>query len=164
MIIPFDEAVIFFGPESPFSNWYKGPFVYNGLGYLTNEHFMMAKKAALFGDWVIHDKILRAKTAFSAKKLGREVMGFDEKIWSNWRMNIVGKGKLEQAKQNPIVLQAYVENAGKTFIEASPYDLIWGIGLGELHPGCYDTDQWLGENLLGIVNSKVAVQLKEMTS
>jgi hypothetical protein len=44
------------------------------------------------------------------------------------------------------VLQAY---PGFEFVEASPVDKIWGVGLAEDDPLIYDKANWLGQNLLG---------------
>ena len=35
------------------------------------------------------------------------------------------------------------------FVEASAYDKIWGIGLGENNPDIFDVEKWQGQNLLG---------------
>ena len=40
-------------------------------------------------------------------------------------------------------------------VEASPYDLIWGVGLGEHHPDITDKSKWRGQNLLGQALMKV---------
>ena len=42
---------------------------------------MMAKKAGLFSDTKSMEKIISADHPGEAKKLGREVIGFKEKIW-----------------------------------------------------------------------------------
>lgn len=43
--------------------------------------------------------------------------------------------------------------------EASPYDRVWGIGLGLRYPERLDYSKWRGENLLGKVLMDVRKQL-----
>ncbi len=38
---------------------------------------------------------------------------------------------------------------GKKFCEASPIDIVWGVGLGEDDPLIDDESNWRGQNLLG---------------
>src|SRR4051812_22071105 len=58
---------------SCFSQWYEAAFVVDGKCYATAEHFMMAEKAALFGDKRTRAQILQSSTPGNAKALGRQV-------------------------------------------------------------------------------------------
>jgi len=64
--------------SSCFSQWYGASFTVDGQRYATAEHFMMAEKAALFGDKVTRSEILNAPNPGAAKALGRKVQGFEE--------------------------------------------------------------------------------------
>jgi ribA/ribD-fused uncharacterized protein len=48
-----------------------------------------------------------------------------------------------------------LSTAPTELIEASPYDLIWGVGISERDPKIADKTQWRGLNLLGIALMKV---------
>jgi ribA/ribD-fused uncharacterized protein len=73
--------IYFFGyqgpdPEVCFQQWYPSPFtdtsLPNSLEFKTREHYMMYRKALLFGDEVVAAKILAAETPGKAKSLGRQ--------------------------------------------------------------------------------------------
>lgn len=51
------------------------------------------------------------------------------------------------------LLKKLLENSN--FVEASPYDKVWGVGLAEENPLILDEKNWRGENLLGKVLDKV---------
>jgi len=158
-ILKPEECVVFFGKQSPASNWFEAGFVYRDDAFRTNEQFMMYYKARLFNDEYYAPRILKARSPKRAKRYGKLVQGFSEEIWSQWDTFIVGKGKTLQAAQNPIVLDFLLMHRDKTFIEASPYDTKWGVGLEAHDPRIYDTDQWLGANRLGFVLGAVAQYL-----
>lgn len=51
-----------------FSQWWQSAFTVDGVKYATAEHWMMAKKAQLFGQDAMIEKILAAKSPAEAKK------------------------------------------------------------------------------------------------
>ncbi len=56
-----------------FSQWWMSSFNVDGIEYKSAEHFMMAKKAELFDDLEVRNKIINANSPSDVKKLGREV-------------------------------------------------------------------------------------------
>ena len=144
---------------SCFSQWWPSPFAVDGVRYETAEHYMMAEKARLFGDSAACQKILAASHPGAAKKLGREVRGYDEAIWSQHRFEIVVQGNEAKFGQHN-ELKAYLLNTkARVLVEASPYDRIWGIGLGEADAAATNPEKWQGLNLLGFALMKVRATL-----
>ena len=150
-----DKFVFFFSKDDFLSNHYvcKEPFSdhLGGPEFTTVEHYMMYRKAILFGDGVIADQILKAARPQEAKMLGRKVRGFNNAIWDNVKVGIVAQGLYAKMMANPEILAAALSlaNKGLTFVEASPYDYIWGIKMGENYHGVEDPNNWKGQNLLG---------------
>jgi ribA/ribD-fused uncharacterized protein len=132
-----------------FSQWYSAPFVVDGERYPTAEHFMMAEKAALFGDGETRAKVLLAASPGAAKALGREVRGFDEARWVENRFSIVVRANSAKFSQNPELGQFLQQTGSRVLVEASPVDRIWGIGLAQDDDKVNDPNAWLGLNLLG---------------
>ena len=71
------------------SQWWMSSIKVDGIEYKSAEHFMMAKKAALFGDFEIINKIIKANSPVDVKKSGREVKNYDDSIWLENRYEIV---------------------------------------------------------------------------
>lgn len=76
-----ETHIYFFGYEGPdpevcFQQWYPSPFVDKDLAgspsFPTSEHYMMYRKALLFGDKAVAGDILAAITPGEAKALGRK--------------------------------------------------------------------------------------------
>ena len=89
------------------------------------------------------------------KALGRKVRGFDLDTWKAKRESIVYVGCREKFAQHPGLRTLLLATAPTELVEASPYDLIWGVGLGEHHPDITDKSKWRGQNLLGQALMKV---------
>ena len=79
------NAMCGIGTPHPDSHPDQGPI------YKTAEHWMMYHKARLF-DPSLCPRILDAPTPAEAKKLGREVKGFDREVWNRHADEIVRRG------------------------------------------------------------------------
>ncbi|SDD57475.1 ADP-ribosylglycohydrolase family protein [Pedobacter soli] len=143
-----------------FSQWWLSAFVHEGINYKTAEHWMMAKKAELFGDTTILAKILDAKTPAEAKKLGREVSHYHDDIWVKNRFEIVRQGNYLKFSQNEALKDYLLATEKRILVEASPVDSIWGIGLAHDHPDAAYPEKWKGLNLLGFALMQVRDELK----
>ncbi|MGJ5203315.1 NADAR family protein [Bradyrhizobium sp. HKCCYLR20261] len=94
-----------------------------------------------------------------AKKLGREVRGFDDARWTAHRFDIAVRGNVAKFGQNPPLGQWLRSTAEAVLVEASPVDRIWGIGLAADDPRARDPLTWLGLNLLGFALMKARAAL-----
>lgn len=143
-----NNTIYFYGSSEPFSNWYKCDFKMGNVIFNCSEQALMYSKALYFKDTKTAEKILKTKNPRKQKELGRQVSNYEDKIWSDIRQNIMteilkhkfNSGKLKYLKEK------YKEYK---FVEASPYDKIWGVGLDENDDKILDENNWLGQNLLG---------------
>ncbi len=141
------------------SQWWPAEFTVDGLVFPTAEHFMMHRKALLFGDEDTAARILRARHPNEAKNLGREVRGYDEEVWRASRFDLVVAGNLAKFGQHALLGRYLLGTADRVLVEASPLDRIWGIGLAADDERTASPRTWLGSNLLGFVLMAVREQL-----
>ncbi|WP_455355646.1 NADAR family protein [Streptomyces sp. SYSU K217416] len=131
------------------SQWWPSPFTVDGVEYATAEHWMMAAKARLFGDAEAEREAVAAGGPAQAKKAGRLVRGFDEKIWRRERYAIVVAGSLHKFGAHADLREFLLGTGERVLVEASPLDRIWGIGLAGDDERAQDPARWRGLNLLG---------------
>lgn len=155
---------IFFWGEWP-SNWYKCHFKVNHEGkeydFFNSEQYFMWMKAITFGDEEIAEKILKkGHNPKTAKALGREVKNYDDKKWNEIRYKIMVDANYYKYSQSEELKELLLnpEFDGKHFVEASPYDGIFGIKCGELEARD-DKSNWNGRNLLGKALDEVRERL-----
>lgn len=159
------QKVYFFGSSVGkatdfLSQWYPSPMVIDGKAFANAEQKMMYDKAALFGDEQAMQKILATSDPKRCKALGRQVKGFNEQKWIRGRERIVYEANMAKFSQNPVLrarLKLYPMNT--RFIEASPYDRVWGIGFSATHAERVDESEW-GLNLLGLQLTRVRNELE----
>lgn len=153
-----DKFVFFFSWKDMFSNHYRCQHRFadvchkqQGVSFATVEHFMMYQKAQLFNDCDAAREIANTYSPQSAKMIGRRVKNFDNGVWESWREGIVQSALVEKMATNPDIADEAIRlyNLGLKFVEASPYDRIWGIGIGEDDRRVEDPANWQGKNLLG---------------
>ena len=143
-----------------FSQWWLSSFEVDNVTYKTAEHWMMAKKAELFKDHAVLEKILQAKSPAEAKKLGRQVMNYHENLWLAARFEIVKEGNNHKFNQNPELKTFLLNTKNRVLVEASPVDAIWGIGMAGDHKDVMNPEKWRGLNLLGFALMEVRDELK----
>jgi len=131
----------------------------SGNTFANAEQYMMYYKALTMKDGISAKLILAETHPARVKKLGRGIIGFDEDKWDEVKENIVYKGNYLKFTQNPDYLLTIKKLVGRTFVECSYYDRIWGIGLDISNLDILDESKWLGLNLLGKAISKVAVDI-----
>ncbi len=137
------------------SQWWPAEFTVDGVRFATAEHYLMWRKARLFGDLATAGRILAAPHPHAAKKLGGQVAGFDEQAWAEHRFDIVVAGNAAKFAADP-ALRDYLRGTGdRVLVEASPLDRVWGIGLSRDDPDAADPARWRGLNLLGFALMRV---------
>lgn len=131
-----------------FSQWFARDFTdphYPGVTFATAEHYMMHGKAMIF-DPSVADAIIHAKTPEEAKRLGREIKGFNRDVWNKHADDIVERASYLRFQQHGDVLDHLLDTGSKTMVEASPTDRIWGIGFSVKDaPGHEDEWGLIGE-------------------
>ena len=130
-----DKYVYFWG-EAPFTNFTSCPnLTYLGLEWKSTEQLFMWLKAV---------------------KLGRQVKNFDAEHWSKVSYDYMKKIVDIKFRSNPRFMKTLLNVAwlNKTFVEASPFDRVWGIGYDEK---LAELNWNWGENRLG----KILTELRD---
>ena len=149
--------------KSCLSQWWMEEFWSVAHNYCCMEQFMMAQKAELFGDKEIRQQILESRDPKHIKALGRKVRGFDQALWDRAKYSIVLNGNWCKFSQNRALRDFLLSTGDSVLAEASPYDAIWGIRLGEDSPDAKNPLRWRGQNLLGFALMEVRDELRRVT-
>lgn len=132
----------------------------NDVIYNCCEQYMMAHKALLFGDTASYQWIMQEASPKRQQQLGRQVKGFEHEVWKRNRQRIVQEANVLKFTQHEDLKQRLLQTGQKTLAEASPEDLIWGIGFEADAPEAVLPEKWTGQNLLGKALMQVRKQLE----
>lgn len=147
---------LFWGSESPFSEWYKSaPFTAKPLygdkeiemEFKTVQQWITYNKASCFGDQITSKKVMLSDSPRKAHDMGLRVSGFNTLKWKAVREEISIMGNYYKFKQNSNIRGKFMKH--DCFVFANPSDRVWGTGLKSNDPRIMDQDQWLGTNILG---------------
>ena len=152
-----DKFVFFYG--GVFSQWYAHDMEIDGVTYNCAEQYMMAMKATYFNDTASLQKIMATNDPSEQKAQGRMVKNFNGEAWDAVSRGYVYKANL--AKFSGDLKQYLLDTGDKEIVEASPYDKVWGIGLGMRDPNLTDKSKWQGKNWLGECIMNVRETLNE---
>ena len=148
-------------PECCFGQWQYSEF--GGMeDYTCAEQYMMAEKARLFGDEETEKQIMEATDPKQMKALGRKVKNFKEKIWLKLRYSVVLNGNYLKFAQNKDMRDILLSTGDKILVEASPLDIIWGIGYSKNNAEAAIPQNWRGSNLLGFALMEVRDDLRRV--
>lgn len=98
---------------------------------------MMYRKALLFRDSATAAQILASGKPGAQKRLGRQVKGFDEKVWVREREGIVEEGNWckfmcpvegGKGKEGGSLRERLVGTGGRELVEVSVCGESWGVG------------------------------------
>ena len=162
----------FFFLNGPFSQWYPSLFeaVLPGESasrpFNCAEQFMMAGKAALFGDDEVLERIMAVEqkrdwreAPKAHKALGRLVKGFVPEVWDANAREIVFAGNLAKFGQADNLRSYLLATGDLTLVEGAHYDPVWGVGLAWDDPQIIDPANWQGSNWLGEALMRVRTAL-----
>ena len=132
--------------------------------FLFAEQYMMYAKAVTFADAATAALILRETRPRKCKQLGRQVRGFEDRVWDRYKEKVVEEGNWwkftnAEGERGRQARQALLATGDRELVEASPFDRVWGIGFGA-DAADMNRGQW-GQNLLGKAIMRVRDRLRE---
>lgn len=165
-VAPPPEIVFFYNKDPTnreFTNEYEVEFSMEGYTFKSAEHAFQAYKAQMFGDMDIFNKILKAKSAQSAKAFGKKVKDFEQAEWDGKREEIMRDILRAKFTQNPELRKKLVETEYKTLANADPRDSFWGIGTSSTTSIAKNPAKWKGQNILGemLMEVRTSLQMEE---
>ena len=99
------KIILFYNWEndkySPFSNWYLESFSHQGVTYSSMEQYMMAQKALVFSDEIMHEFIMNTHDPEVIKGYGRKVSNFNSYTWSLNKQSIIEAGLHSKFTSSP---------------------------------------------------------------
>ena len=88
------------------------------------------------------------------------IRNFDEAAWLSEREKIVVEGNFHKFSQNKELKKFLLQTDRRILVEASPVDVIWGVGFAADNPAILHPEKWQGLNLLGFALMEVRDKLR----
>jgi hypothetical protein len=157
------EILFFFSKEpenKEFSNFYETEFELDAVKYKSAEHAFEAVKAKTFGDEEMFEKILKAKSAQSAKSFGNKVKDFKEETWKEKQDEVMKSVLRAKFTQNLELRKKLLDTEDKVLANADSRDKYWGIGTSANTTMAKDPKKWKGENKLGVMLMELRTAIK----
>jgi ribA/ribD-fused uncharacterized protein len=157
------EILYFFSKEPEnreFSNFYETTFVLDDVEYKSAEHAFQGIKAKTFGDEEMFGKIVKAKSAQSAKSFGKKIKDFKEDVWEAKKEDVMRTIVRAKFTQNLELRKKLLETEDKLLANADARDKYWGIGTSASTSIAKDPRKWKGENKLGKLIMEIRTELK----
>ena len=169
-----DTHIYFFTKEDIFSNFATTPFIYEKkikdiFGERTDKYYLdcseqgyMFEKCLYFGQLEMAQKCIETRNPKEVKNIGRSIPNFNAEIWNKVSFDKMYNVLMSKYTSNQESKISLIKSGNKTLVEASPYDLVWGVGLSKYNDDILQEEYWRGENRLGNVLMKVRKDIKKI--
>lgn len=148
---PTDNFVPFFTKIDTYSNFFPCQFEIAGRKYNSVEQFLFAEKARHQGDEISEARIMNNREARIAKQIGEKIEWEDRKAWKEFAKQKLKEGNMAKYIQNEHLRQQLFDTSPKVFVEASPNDTYWGVGLSKTNKDIQCQEKWKGKNVMGFL-------------
>lgn len=138
-----------------FSRWYSLAFEIEGKSFFCIEQYMMAEKACFFDDEECERRIMNNNDIEDITLLGQQIKIFDGFLWDNYKKDVIRQGNVAKFADNKELFEFLISTDDAILVEATPYDVVWGIGMREGDQGIDNPHNWKGENILGFTLMKI---------
>lgn len=168
------DKYVLFWKEHPMCNFTKChikfadphyvPLEDDPIEFTSSEQMFMWFKAIYFGDQETAGQILQSQTPQEARNLGQKVRNYVDEEWDKVRVDRMRTAVRYKFYQNEDLRKRLMDTKyeGKTFVEASYYDRIWGVGYNE-NDAPDHVDNW-GRNELGKILTDLRNEFKDKRS
>lgn len=156
----YNGFTFFMEPSSPLSQWHPSEFEVDGISFCCGEQFMMYKKAMLFNDIEMADKIMATPHPNEHQAFGRSVRGFKSKVWKQHCRNIVYRGNYAKFTQNRWLWDILDNTKDSLLVEAYDQCNYWSVGLVEENPTIKNPKLWPGKNWIGFILTRVREDIR----
>lgn len=158
------DAIFFHKPEEPdgyLSNWYKSPFVLDGIHFSSVEQYIMYQKCKIFSDNDSANAILATNDPETQQTIGRNAKGFIQNVWLGTRQIIAMRGLYAKFTQNDDLKEKLLSTGNAVLVECAQSDRNWACGISLKSEDRFYANRWLGENNLGFALMEVRRYLQE---
>ena len=154
-----NNHLFFFSSLLKLSNFHPSSFTVGDTTYLNSEQYIQSKNANLFKSPEIVAKVMATSNPVEMKRLARKLPQFSNKTWEEHAPDIAHVAILNKFSQNEVLKQYLISTGNTILVEASPYDKVWGIGMGIDQKDILKQKSSWGKNLQGSTLMRVRREL-----
>jgi ribA/ribD-fused uncharacterized protein len=159
-----DSGILFFFSKEPenkeFSSFFDTTFKIDDIEYKNAEQAFQAIRAKTFGDDDSFNKILKSKSAQSAKSFGNKIEKFDEEVWNAQRDTVMRSILRAKFSQNPAIRKQLLDSGNGMIANADPRENYWGIGTSAGTSIAKNPAKWKGKNMMGKLLMELRSELR----
>ena len=143
------DMVLFWGSE--YSNWYREEIDMGWGKFSSGEQALMYIKCYMHGQLDYCNKVLSEHNPRKLKAIGQAMPGYSESLWASKRLSVMVSILIEKFESSQRLRTLLLDDyfAKRRFVEASPQDVIFGVGISERDDTILDPTNWKGTNILG---------------